>query len=560
MTLGNTKSCAATAMGGRGTAHALVDIVVGEGGMITMVNSVTMVFCAMLIVLLLNVGHITHHKVEMQNAADSIVNSGATWQARGLNSTTATNHIIGEMMAFVAIHEALGGTGLDPETPLSTHGAAAEEAREDSVNARLTAAWQLANRAATPAYETVKQDIKARRTIYDAKMRLKRWLTYIYYMKAAALAMQDTGIAPIVAAGQALWAAMQALELVVELEYQILNALRAVAESLFGLKALLRDTMLPMAKEYTDYIVEETPNIALQAAVEIGAANGVLGTLYPNPAALPVAPDPLAFADGPWIGDDQRVPAEMPPPRCPPHLDGENPNPRRQVVKTCQLTRATWPWVNYHRDPIKQFMGRFLKLSNAKKFYHDHTADATIQLCDELQRKDGYDLWLYVLAGYPAPDKGYALWTDDPELADDHFSVVGLAYRDKPNVVGSPAVLHHTHQEGRVALAQAIVYNANRQQPHPHHIDLGCKRVQPIYQADVGWDTLNWEEGDRPYELVGIGISPRFPRIRINWQAKLVPLTTNRLNDIKSVGAVPPPFSDVLSRLLDDVPQSLRTH
>ena len=87
---------------------------------------------------------------------------------------------------------------------------------------------------------------------------------------------------------------------------------------------------------------------------------------------------------------------------------------------------------------------------------------------------------------------------------------------------------------GLTTYAQAIFYNANRQQP-------GTGRGQ--LQARVGWDTLNWdpaidvpEWGAKPY-VFGLkapwnafdGSANRaVARVKLNWQAKLMPIRTSR--------------------------------
>lgn len=525
-----------------------------RGGMITMVNCVAIVFCCLLIVMIMNVGHLVHQKVETQNAADAVAYTGAVWTARGMNAITATNHVMGEMMSFVVLHEAIGGQRLEhPEMgPADT----------SEADALLDAAYAAASAAgaSTFAYETVRQreGVFADRTLLESKIRLKEWLAFIYRMKVVAKAMQASSIPPIVAAGVALERAMDAFEYVILTEYRILLAFHQVAENLLDLKRLLRDEMLPEAKRYTRYVVDRTPVLAQRAAEMIAEANGSHGTLFPLPLVMPVMVDPFARAMFPNIPDSQRVAATQSAPACP---SPEATNMREQVVKTSQLARATWPWVNYHREPILQVLGVLVPFSNARDHYFDHTAGAAKYLCDVLQR-DSHDLGLYVLRDYPAPDKGYALWTEDPVAADDLFSIVGLSHRDRTLVISDPILYQQEHHAGRLAISQALVYNANAQQRHPHHHRLLCRRIIPIRQADVGWDTLNWRSGSRPYELIGIGagIVPEFPEIEINWQAKLVPITANRFRQLRNASNLPDRFRGVLDRLVPELSPSLRTH
>lgn len=530
-----------------------------ESGSVSMVHAVAVMFFTVMIVMLINVGHVTHHKVEMQNAADSVAITAATWQARGMNAVTATNHVIGEMLAFVALHEAIGGPRLDNPEELGP-------ADTSEVDARLEAAYRIASSmgARTPAYTTVRQEdgVYADNTILESKIRLKEWLTWIYYMKAAAKAMQYSGIPAVVAAGEALETLMDAFEEVIKLEYEILMDLHKFAASkvILGLKELLRDDMLPTAKKYTDLVVERTPMVAQRAAEQIAESNGTLGTLYPFQPELPLEIDPFSYASSPFISDNKRVPAKKRTPPSPPPRCTKPGMPQRQVDKTCQLTRAAWPWVHYHRKPILDALSP-LYWSNARKHYFDWTAGATIYLAHDLQR-DWHQLGLYVLKGYPAPDKGYALWTEDGKRADRLFTVLGLSYRGKPLVAGEDVFFAQAHPKGRVAIAQAMIYNGNCQKRADYYIDLlGCARIHPYRQADVGWDTLNWKEGHAPTELLGIDVMPyEFPEIQVNWQAKLVPLSTARLKQLRNASELKREFQPSVKRLLPEVPRSLRTH
>lgn len=521
-------------------------------GMITLVNAVTVAFCAILIVLVINVGHLVHQKIETQNAADAVAYSGAVWNARGMNAVTATNHVMGEMLSFAVLHEAIGGKRLDDPSlgPANTRRLDREIDRARWLAARLG--------ARTPAYSTVRQrsGIYADRTLLDSKKQLKRWLTRIYYAKAIAKLMQRSRFPPVVAAGIALEIAMDAFEGVIWAEYKILKAVHRTARGLLGMKRLLRDQMLPAAKEYTSYVKEQAPVLAEKAAGAIAKANGAKGTLFPFDYELPIVVDPFARRMAPNIPDSQRVPASRRAPRC---RSVRATNMRDQVVKTSQLARATWPWVNYHRQPILRTFGVLLPFSRARTHYFHHTAGAAKYLCDVLQR-GRHDLGLYVLRGYPAPDKGYALWTKDAEAADDLFTVIGLAHRARTLVVGEEHVFRNEHEDGRLALAQAIIYNANPQNPHPHHHNLRCKRIMPIRQAGVGWDTLNWKPNTRPYELVGISIPASFPEIKVNWQAKLVPITANRYRQLRHSSETPAPFRGVIDRMVPSLQPSMRTH
>lgn len=493
-----------------------------------------------------------------------------------MNAITATNHVMGEMMSFVILHEAVGGQRLEREAmgPADTREA----------DAALDAAWAAARAlgASTPAYQTVRQKpgIFADRTLLDSKLQLKRWLTWIYLTKATAKIMQMSSLPPVVAAGRALEAIMDAFEPVIRCEYVLLKELHAIAVALLPLKAVVRDQMLPDAKKYTTYVRDVVPTLAEQAARRIAHGSGGTGTLFPVQPALPIVLDPHARAMTPVFDNDPRMRPAGSPCGCPSVPADDL---RAQIVKTSQLARASWPWVNYHRQPILDVLGCLCPFSGASKHYFDHSAGAAKYLLNRLQLSRRHDLGLYVMRGYPAPDKGYGRWTVEPRRADNMLSVIGLFCYEKPSVFGAPAFFQQAHPDGRMTLAQAMIYNANEQQRAEHRIDLLCKRIVPIRQANVGYDTLNWMSGsrqterdcgdngnplsadndpreNRPFELVGIGIPPEYPQVQVNWQVKLVPLTTNRLRQLQATRSISSGFWPLTTRLLPTVPQSLRTH
>ena len=126
-----------------------------------------------------------------------------------------------------------------------------------------------------------------------------------------------------------------------------------------------------------------------------------------------------------------------------------------------------------------------------------------------------------------------------------------LSAAEAPTVIGRPGFFNQHHSDGRATIAQAILYNANDQVRPEHKIDITCKRISPSVQADVGWDTLNWRSGTQPSELVGFGegLAADFPEIEVNWQAKLVPLSNARLQDLTSARTSLPSFAPLLEKM-----------
>lgn len=539
--------------------------------MLSMVNAVTMLFFCLAIAFVMNVGKVIYERIEMQNTADSISYSGGSWMARGMNSITATNHVMGELMSLVIVHEAAGGKLLDENQ-------AAEQAsrpliskyeeffpgdgydlRKSSdlrrLNLDLDTVYQIAKalEGVTPlsAYDRVREPggLHAEATILDSKGRLKKLLCDVYRVKGLARALQKV---PFTAkAGVAMEKAIHPVEEWIGVEYLALNAVESIARSLSGVKKLIRDTILPEAQSYTELVVKETPRIAQEAAREVARRNMVkdrrdqveswLRSVLPESRfELPLEKDPLAEALTLPEPKDQPVSIAGREAGCCGCPTDRTHAGRDQIVKCTQLARATFPWVVYHRQPVIDALEK-LVLSKAGELYKDHTDGHSKNLCDEIQRTTTNErpkkIQLFVIKNGSAPDKGFEAWTDDPDRADRQFAIIGCVKWEPPLLLGEGTFFQQQHPDGRLAVAQTLLYNANPQERPEQKIDLTCKRIVPNRQANCGWDTLNWKPGTRPTELVAKwnhgGPPPVLcPEIELNWQAKLVPTSQTFLDEI----------------------------
>jgi len=570
-----------------------------ESGMMSIANCVCVLLSALLITATINNCHIANRKIERQNAADAVAQSGGVWMARGMNSITATNHLMGEMLSMVILHEAVGGKKQENRVSADDGANKSKKAENPTKLKKQDDELKLAYHAADAAgktgyvqapnkdtFELVyqrsggKSEILAEATLLDSKMNLKMWLSRAYEGLVVAAVLK--AIPYTRPAGEALEKAMLLLEMKVAQEYRTLKALHGIVDQLLPIKKLLRDQMLPFAKKYTTDVTLLTPEIARAAAMKIGQLNNVTADLFPTPGELqlPVHIDPLSLTH------------TLPPP----NTEVLEPNPNGcgcpsestavtwdQVSKMTQLARATFPWVNYHREPVLKALASTLQLAESKDFYFHWSNGYSKMIIQEQQepRNDDPDshLGLYVLKGYEGPDKGYELWNiaEYSTMADDYFTVIGMAHQEPPSVIGSP-IFHQEHPDGMLAYSMVLLYNGNEQQRAEHRIDPECKRIVPIRQANVGMDTLNWYPGsrqtqtgceprpansgngeNRPFELLGIGIPADYPRIQVNWQSKLVPATSHRLSQLKQAN-LQGDIETTSQRLLDVVPPSLTTH
>jgi hypothetical protein len=156
------------------------------------------------------------------------------------------------------------------------------------------------------------------------------------------------------------------------------------------------------------------------------------------------------------------------------------------------------------------------------------------------------------------PLKGFEPWRKGVEPAEKYFTVMGFAYRPAHDGLFADVLFKSAHVEGNLAISQAMVYNASLERL-PGSDDPGS--VQP----SVSWDTLNWEIPVQAPEYGNIsGASGSIwpwdlfessnktgasrNKIKLNWQAKLVPVTETRAKPARNNSKVPAGVRKVLDR------------
>lgn len=259
-----------------------------------------------------------------------------------------------------------------------------------------------------------------------------------------------------------------------------------------------------------------------------------------------------------------------------PPEDGSTQNPTRDKVKelsadweeesTTQWTRATYPYVDSGRAPVVSTLEGILvvPLSKAGTYYTHWTNRFTLvktwqfRKGERFGRPSAEPLALYVMRDSKPLERGSEPWTRDNREAERLFTLTGFARRDVETLF-SPRVYSSPEPKNWVATAQAILYNANEQQPGT----VGSKgTTQPV----VGWNTLNWadpsqvpEYGAEPSEDTDSNWFPwsglikgwkNPPAVKLNWQAKLVPVTRTRLDDSTSDSELPQNFRRPVSEII----------
>jgi hypothetical protein len=188
-----------------------------------------------------------------------------------------------------------------------------------------------------------------------------------------------------------------------------------------------------------------------------------------------------------------------------------------------------------------------LPLSGFARFYHESSNEFTLHMAWWQWVENETRLFVLKDLDVRGPDKGREPWTkkDGSRLADERFSLIGFASQPAPVVIGAP-VFRQSQPDGLLAHAQVLLYNANPQD-RPRKAE---------WQPVVGWDTLAWDNEVPEFEFgEEYGSDRRIreqPRMRLNWQVKLVP--TTRLSD--AAGSQNDKLNAILGRTIGDRPLS----
>jgi hypothetical protein len=491
-------------------------------GQVALVSVFAIMTLLLLIAALLNAARVTSRKLDTQNAADAAAHAAGVEMARGMNAVTALNHLIAELNALDAMVMAFGGIPLEDRKPISI------------VNPDLVDAYAEAlrwNGGTLPDGFRIVRTLKSKSgaAIGDSRKRLQRVLTEAYRVHAAGGVMcMENDIAPFAPSGRELIKAANVIERNVVFEWEVLDYLEELAEGpLLGLKHLCNPMRKPdgsvglitLLYEYSERVVEETPHRAEHAAAAVAQQLGTTGSLFPNTRG-------------------GRFTLELP-------VVKEKITRHTVTHRHSQMVRGMTPWVQYWRKPILAFGRATLPLSGFARHYHDATNDFTLNMAWWQWLENRTHLYVLKDLDVRGPDKGREPWAvrDGSHLADARFALVGFAHQPMPEVVGAP-VFRPYQPDGLAAHAQVLLYNANPQN----------RPRQRQWQPVVGWDTLAWDNAVPEFEFGEDYGSDREireqPRIKLNWQVKLVP--TTRLAD--AAGTQHPELNRILDRTTADRP------
>ena len=229
---------------------------------------------------------------------------------------------------------------------------------------------------------------------------------------------------------------------------------------------------------------------------------------------------------------------------------------QQQAQKT-QWVRATYPQVDAFRAPIRAWLDKWTRKSKAAEHFDKWTNRYT--MIKAWQYRSGYrprianervswsrqkdPLHMFVMKDSfrnRQSRKGRENWTGTDSAsrrkAESLFTLVGVAHREyKP--LFSRILYPSPAEDGMTAYAQSIFYNANRQDPGSE---------SSTRQAKIGWDTLNWDpkvnipqwgaephktSAKWPWEAFDAQAQQAVAKVKLNWQAKLMPVRARRLQE-----------------------------
>lgn len=320
-------------------------------GLISLASVFVILAVVLLLVVVCNAASLTTRKVAVRNAADAGAAAAAAEAARGMNQLTATQHVVGELLATAVLAHTPGGAELDAATGDRFDGAA---------QAELDSAYVAAVGGSPPDAVLYR---KTRRpasefgaAIGSARAQLRGLLAGLYRQRAV---------------GTVTTADATRLEAAVAAEWALLDRMEASARAhLVPLRRLAEFTLVPALADHARRIVEQTPGRVEAAASDAVEKRGATGSLFPSTTGrgrrleLPVVaqtPDRVAAAGG-W--------------------------------EVSQAVRAATPWVQFWRRPVLAFADRHLPLSGYAGFYLDFSNRFTLEAARQQAAEFGNHLFV----------------------------------------------------------------------------------------------------------------------------------------------------------------------
>jgi hypothetical protein len=161
-----------------------------ESGKISIVSIPVFVFVGIMAAFLVNTGQSVREKISLQTAADAGAATTTLWMARSMNAVTATNHMLGEATAVLAIFDGFGGPMLyelrKPNGLKSEDSARLNKEIKNNENAAISGGGVISESLAPVDKKIVESVVKqvtrdlgrhvAGAALYDGKLTLKHLL------------------------------------------------------------------------------------------------------------------------------------------------------------------------------------------------------------------------------------------------------------------------------------------------------------------------------------------------------------------------------------------------
>ena len=485
-----------------------------EGGQLSILSLVVILGMILSLATVTNVAMVMKQKLETQNAADGVTQAATTHMARGMNSITAANHLIGELQALVVLHHALGGDALDRGNGRDlTPGDVSQSVNNTH---QLAQSWTAGApqylRPLQLHYNALRKSIVVEAAIGDSRVELKKVMSYAYVAQAVGGMIYQLRYTPYIGQGAAalgitIMTCATIDEWKVYTEWMILDGVELLAKTpLSTIKKSMQEYFIPGVYTYSRLQTGATPLRAEAAAIEVGKYHLAEGSLFPGLKKnfslplllLPVEPEPEQMTD-------------------------------RELEKS-QLVRASVPWVHHWRLPILSFADRALQLARFRSYYVKYTQEMSLSMARRAKQNQHLNLLIITGLADVQMNKNREEWTksEGSRKADKLFCIMGFAHRSEPDTT-APSFFEDVNRDGVTCFAQGMMYNANPQRGNVAAADR---------QAEVGWDTLNWLGTEIPEWRRGEDPNPkghttvayfsaraREPVIQLNWQCMLVPST-----------------------------------
>ena len=555
-----------------------------EGGMVSFVFLIALVLLMVMGGMMYNTGRTVNRKIETQNAADAVAYSGSLWTARGMNAMTAANHVIGELNALYVVHHALGGKYLDEESEEN------DTTELEPINIWVDTAYEIGKNiaGATIPHADPEQVVKNPKSdknsaIYEGKRQLKLLMggfqTAHAIFRGIEVAAQGIPIVgPIIKAAMiALEAAMLVMEVLVIKEYLILTGVEMLAKVTSIPKQAI-PVLVTVVSWYQKLLLVGIPIQSLRAADALGERHGAAGLIV---GGIPEIPDDVMGIAGslaqfvPVMPVEQAEKAE----NNLKNSDGQN----STLEKRSQMLRASYPWVVHWRKNIEDFLkniifgapmsgagGSYVKWTNryalqtaiwmrldsSQTYKHELTVVNHGIAEQSGNGESGKGIQLFIVKGLDQPnniDKSQEKYHKYGSLSERltakiiterQFVHMGFAHKG-PVTVGAPAFFRQENPQGFMAFSQSMIYNANPQQ-EPASPNGGG---QP--QPEVGWDTLNFLKGGPVVEFPTDTSYGSHPVAKLNWQAKLTPVTGEKMLSAAVPLGIAGAFSDDYKAMWD---------